>query len=101
MTARRATIVAGLAFALVATTPTLAAAQQWGVGQPRGDLGRQVLAENDGWASAEGGTTGGAAATADNVFHVSTWQEFRTALGGGGTRPAPTPSRGSSTSTAS
>lgn len=84
MTARRATIVAGLAFALVATTPTLAAAQQWGVGQPRGDLGRQVLAENDGWASAEGGTTGGAAATADNVFHVSTWQEFRTALGGGG-----------------
>ena len=83
MTARK-TIIAGLALALVAATPTVGAAQEWGVGQPRGDLGRQVLAENDGWAAAEGGTTGGAAATEDNVFHVRTWQEFRAALGGGG-----------------
>ena len=32
----------------------------------------QVLPEEDGWASAEGGTTGGAAATPDRVYDVST-----------------------------
>lgn len=46
------------------------------------DLGREVLSANDGWAAAEGGTTGGAAATDDNVCHVSTWQQLRDALGG-------------------
>lgn len=55
---------------------------QWGVGQPRGDLGRQVLGATDGWAAAEGGTTGGAAADEAHVFHVDTWQELRAALGG-------------------
>jgi pectate lyase len=50
------------------------------------DLGREVLAPNDGWAAAEGGTTGGAAAGAGNVHHVDTWEEFRVALGGGNAR---------------
>ncbi|MDE3722415.1 pectate lyase [Nocardiopsis sp. N85] len=46
------------------------------------DIGRPVLPEGDGWASAGGGTTGGAAATAANVFRVSTPAEFRTAIAG-------------------
>ncbi|WP_447925780.1 pectate lyase family protein [Georgenia muralis] len=58
----------------------------FGVGQPRGDLGRTVLGENDGWAAAEGGTTGGAAATEENVFRVDTWAELQAALGGPGAR---------------
>lgn len=76
--------IASLALALVGMTPGVAAAEQWGIGQPRGDLGRQVLAENDGWASAGGGTTGGAAASEANVYHVSSWPEFQAALGGPG-----------------
>jgi pectate lyase len=53
-------------------------------------FGREVLAPNDGWA-ADGGTTGGAAASADNVYHVSTWEEFRAALGGEDARGDTTP----------
>lgn len=78
----RSTLVAGLALALVSSAPSLATANPHG--KPHADLGRQVLAANDGWASAEGGTTGGAAATAENVFHVRTWPEFQAALGGRG-----------------
>jgi pectate lyase len=63
----------------------------FGVGQPRGDLGRAVLGENDGWAAADGGTTGGSAATEDNVFHVDTWAEFQEALGGSDARDNDTP----------
>lgn len=84
MSLKNTALAASLALALVGLTPSLAAAEQWGVGQPRGDLGRQVLAANDGWAWAEGGTTGGAAASAANVYHVSTWPEFQAALGGAG-----------------
>lgn len=50
------------------------------------DLGRQTLSPSDGWAAAEGGTTGGAAADAEHVYVVSTWQEFRDALGGDSAR---------------
>jgi pectate lyase len=46
------------------------------------DLGREVLPAGDGWAWAGGGTTGGAAATAENVFRVSTPAAFRAAIAG-------------------
>jgi pectate lyase len=46
------------------------------------DLGHQVLAANDGWASFSTGTTGGAAADDAHVFTVTTRQELIDALGG-------------------
>lgn len=46
------------------------------------DLGRQTLPPSDGWASFSTGTTGGAAATADHVYRVSTRSQLVTALGG-------------------
>ncbi|GAB3657414.1 pectate lyase family protein [Glycomyces tarimensis] len=46
------------------------------------DLGRETLAANDGWAAAEGGTTGGSEATDDNVFTVDTWAELQAAVQG-------------------
>ncbi|MUL42006.1 hypothetical protein FZ103_12605 [Streptomonospora sp. PA3] len=46
------------------------------------DLGREVLGPRDGWGAAEGGTTGGAAADADNVFTVDTWAELQQAVRG-------------------
>ncbi|MFC9898475.1 polysaccharide lyase family 1 protein [Nocardia sp. NPDC127579] len=45
-------------------------------------LGRERIAANDGWAAAEGGTTGGSAATADQVFTVDTKEELRRAVAG-------------------
>lgn len=45
-------------------------------------LGRAILEPNDGWAAAEGGTTGGSAATAEQVFTVGTRSELVAALGG-------------------
>ncbi|WP_104127741.1 polysaccharide lyase family 1 protein [Cryobacterium sp. Y57] len=50
------------------------------------DLGQQVLSDSDGWASAEGGTTGGAAAAPENIYRVNTWQGLRDALGGDSAR---------------
>ena len=55
------------------------------------DLGWEVLASNDGWAAAEGGTTGGAAASAEHVYHAYTWEQFRAALGGEDARGDTTP----------
>ncbi|MGP3984574.1 pectate lyase family protein [Streptomyces sp. KR80] len=49
------------------------------------DPGRQTLPARDGWASAGTGTTGGAAADAEHVHTVTTWEEFRAALRDGGT----------------
>ncbi|WP_159944138.1 MULTISPECIES: polysaccharide lyase family 1 protein [unclassified Nocardiopsis] len=46
------------------------------------DIGRQVLAEGDGWGSAGAGTTGGSQAAAESVFRVSTAEEFRQAVRG-------------------
>jgi pectate lyase len=46
------------------------------------DLGHQVLAANDGWASFSTGTTGGAAADDAHVFTVANRQELVQALGG-------------------
>ena len=44
------------------------------------DLGREILAPDDGWAAAGIGTTGGAAATADKVYTVRTRNELVAAL---------------------
>lgn len=46
------------------------------------DFAREVLPEGDGWGSAGAGTTGGADATEDNVFHVSTRQQLEEAVAG-------------------
>ncbi|WP_338777199.1 pectate lyase [Streptomyces sp. DG1A-41] len=51
------------------------------------DLGREVLAAKDGWASQGTGTTGGSAADAAHVYTVTTWEEFRAALKAGGGAP--------------
>jgi pectate lyase len=48
----------------------------------RAGIARQVLAPRDGWASAEAGTTGGAAATAANVFTVRTRDQLAKAVAG-------------------
>ncbi|MGY1848285.1 MULTISPECIES: pectate lyase family protein [unclassified Blastococcus] len=79
-------VVAGAAGALLVTLLPTGAASARG-----GDLGREALGPQDGWAAAEGGTTGGRAASADHVFHVDTWEEFRAALGGDAARGDTTP----------
>lgn len=48
----------------------------------------QVLSDGDGWASAEGGTTGGSAATDDHVYDVSTRTELIAALADAGEAPS-------------
>lgn len=55
------------------------------------DPGRQALPENDGWASADGGTTGGAHATADQVSTVTNRAQLVQALGGDNTGADATP----------
>lgn len=45
-------------------------------------LGRQVLAAKDGWAAEGAGTTGGSAATAENIHTVTNRAELVQALGG-------------------
>jgi pectate lyase len=47
------------------------------------DLGREVLATNDGWASLTTGTTGGSNATPQNVFVVHNRRELIAALNNG------------------
>jgi pectate lyase len=47
------------------------------------DLGREVLAPNDGWASFGAGTTGGAAAAPEQVYFVRTRAELIAALNNG------------------
>ena len=51
------------------------------------DLGRETLAVGDGWGSEGTGTTGGAAATAEHVYTVTNWAEFKAALKAGGDAP--------------
>ena len=74
------------------TLATLVAATTLGVAppasadpeiDPRG-IGRQTLSEGDGWGSAGHGTTGGAEAAPGDVHVVSTFEEFRAAVGGKG-----------------
>jgi pectate lyase/pectin methylesterase-like acyl-CoA thioesterase len=47
---------------------------------PQASLERSVLADNDGWASAEGGTRGGADARPEHVFDVHSRAELAAAL---------------------
>ncbi|ELP63330.1 polysaccharide lyase family 1 protein [Streptomyces turgidiscabies] len=51
------------------------------------DLSRDTLPANDGWAAAEGGTTGGAAADDAHVFTVRSRGELVRALDGGSATP--------------
>ncbi|WP_433698668.1 pectate lyase family protein [Nocardiopsis sp. CA-288880] len=46
------------------------------------DIGREALADGDGWGSAGAGTTGGSAAAPEHVVTVSTLEEFREAVSG-------------------
>ncbi|MFD6949770.1 pectate lyase [Nocardiopsis sp. TSRI0078] len=69
---RRLVLPLSAALVMTAVTPAQAAP----------DAGRQVLPEGDGWGSAGAGTTGGSQALPENVFRVSTAQEFREAVSG-------------------
>lgn len=55
------------------------------------NAGRQVLPPNDGWAAANGGTTGGAHATRDHVYIVTNREQLVQALGGDNTGADSTP----------
>ncbi|GLU47250.1 pectate lyase family protein [Nocardiopsis ansamitocini] len=52
-------------------------------------VARQVLGPDDGWASAGAGTTGGSAATADQVHVVSDYAQLQAALAGGRANDTP------------
>ncbi|WP_405732558.1 pectate lyase [Streptomyces sp. NBC_01537] len=64
--------------------PAQALAQSADAGR---DLGRETLGPNDGWAAADAGTTGGAAADAAHVFTVRTRSQLAAALDGGSATP--------------
>ena len=70
---------------LAAAVATLPAAGTAAADPP--SLGRQTLPANDGWAAYSGGTTGGAAATADHVYTVSTRAQLVDAFAAGGNQP--------------
>lgn len=55
------------------------------------DPGRQTLPANDGWASADAGTTGGASAEASQVYTVTNREQLVQALGGDNTGADATP----------
>ncbi|MEU9579919.1 pectate lyase family protein [Streptomyces chilikensis] len=71
------------------TALTLAVTSAGAAGAAPGKAGpaRQVLPQNDGWAAADGGTTGGAAADAAHVYTVDTWAELKAAVGDGDGTP--------------
>ncbi|WP_282702106.1 pectate lyase [Streptomyces sp. CC219B] len=76
------------AAALIGCTALVLGVTGTGVAQAGSrDLGREVLAAGDGWASEGAGTTGGSAADAEHVYTVTTWEEFRAALKDGGDAP--------------
>lgn len=91
--ARRGAVVALATAALLVPLAPAVAAGPAASGTAR-DLGREVLPAGDGWASWSGttrpdgrvvqatGTTGGAAASAAEVYVVDTWTELRDALAG-------------------
>jgi pectate lyase len=74
-----AAVVAGLA---IAPAPAQAAGDWDGKDHLATLLARQTLTPGDGWGSAGSGTTGGAAAAADQIHTVSTRAELIEALGG-------------------
>ncbi|GAA3733486.1 pectate lyase [Spinactinospora alkalitolerans] len=88
-TAGRAAVIAAAAGLLLPACTGVAHADHRDHGD-RGDdvprraekVARQVLGERDGWAAAEGGTTGGSAASSDNVHVVDDKAGLIEALGG-------------------
>jgi pectate lyase len=69
-------IVTGILLIAIAITSAPAAAAQ-------GDLGRETLPPNDGWASFGSGTTGGSQAVASQVYVVTNRAELIAALNNG------------------
>src|ERR1700736_4432823 len=55
------------------------------------DAGREPLPRNDGWAAAEGGTSGGATASPAHVYTVTNREQLVQALGGDNTGADSTP----------
>lgn len=76
-----------LALAAAALTPGLLAAAPAHAHASPVVRNAHVLPANDGWASADGGTTGGAGADAAHTYTVATWDEFKQALKDGGDAP--------------
>ncbi|MFM9274335.1 polysaccharide lyase family 1 protein [Pseudarthrobacter sp. NKDBFgelt] len=74
-------IVMATGLALTASVPAPAPQGAEGIPVSTG-LGRQVLAVGDGWASADGGTTGGASAAPEDVHEVSSRDELAAAVAG-------------------
>jgi pectate lyase len=74
-------LVVVLAALAMAVTPT-SAALAGGDNHRKVPLGRQVLPPHDGWAAAGAGTTGGSAASKDNVFVVDSRAELVAAVAG-------------------
>ncbi|MFF8641222.1 polysaccharide lyase family 1 protein [Streptomyces sp. NPDC015345] len=77
--ARTTLLVGCAALALTLAVPATATA--------RPGPAHDVLPAHDGWASADGGTTGGAGAGPARTHTVTTWREFRAALSAGGEGP--------------
>ncbi|MFG2648159.1 polysaccharide lyase family 1 protein [Streptomyces sp. NPDC048436] len=73
--------LAGCTALVVAVTGTTSASASGGGGA------RDVLPPRDGWASLDGGTTGGAGADAAHTYTVTTWEELRAALADDGGAP--------------
>jgi pectate lyase len=86
-----ATLGAALVVALAVPASAAGPGSYRTAGPHRTDLGRQVLGATDGWAAADGGTTGGSAATDADVYRVDTWPELQAALGGTGAHGSTTP----------
>ncbi|MEV6203327.1 pectate lyase [Streptomyces sp. NPDC051771] len=83
---RRAGARIALAGALAAALTAVPASAQPESGRYP-DLSREVLAADDGWAAAEGGTTGGSAADAAHVYTLRTRAGLVRALDGGSDVP--------------
>ncbi|MFJ7334022.1 polysaccharide lyase family 1 protein [Streptomyces sp. NPDC101110] len=79
-------VIARVAVLVGCTALVLSLSGTGALAQPR-DAARQTLGAGDGWASEGTGTTGGAAADAQHVYTVTTWEQFRAALKDGGTAP--------------
>jgi pectate lyase len=72
-------VATGLALSASVPAPMPHAAERNSIST---DLGRQTLGAGDGWASADGGTTGGANAAPEDVHKVSTRDELAAAVAG-------------------
>ncbi|WP_327694046.1 pectate lyase family protein [Streptomyces sp. NBC_00459] len=72
---------------VAATIGLLGAVLSTPAGADARDISRDTLPANDGWAAADGGTTGGAAADDAHVFTVRSRAELVRALAGGSATP--------------